>query len=48
MNMRSGSHALLDVEKSEKWGFESFTNTLCESLQKYEELSTRYPKYTAL
>ena len=42
MNMRSGSHALLHVEKSEKkWGFESFTNTSCESLQKCEELSTR-------
>ena len=38
MNMRSGSHALLHVEKK---GFESFTNTSCESLQKYEELSTR-------
>ena len=42
MNMRSGSHALLHVEKSEKNGcFESFTNTSCESLQKYEELSAR-------
>ena len=41
MSMRSGSHALLHVEKSEKNGVESFTNTSCESLQKYEELSTR-------
>ena len=42
MNMRSGSHALLHVENSEKkWGFESFTNTSCEGLQKYEELSAR-------
>jgi len=27
MNMRSGSHALLHVGKSEKLGFDSFTNT---------------------
>ena len=27
-------------KKWKKWGFESFTNTSCESLQKYEELST--------
>ena len=41
MNMRSGSHALLHVGKSEKkWGFERFTNTSCESLKKYEESST--------
>ena len=38
MNMRSGSYALLHVEKR---GFESFTNTSCENPQKYEELSTR-------
>ena len=29
------------TKKWKKWGFESFTNTSCESLQKYEELSTR-------
>ena len=27
--------------KKWKWGFQSFTNTSCEGLQKYEELSTR-------
>ena len=49
MNMRSGSHALLHVEKSEKkWSFESFTNSSCESLKEYEELSTSWLKYTAL
>ena len=29
--MRSGSHALLDVGKVKKWGFESFSNTSGES-----------------
>ena len=45
MNMTAGSHSLLHIEK---WGFESFTNTSCEGLQKDEELSTRWLKYTAL
>ena len=40
MNMRSGCHALFHVGETEKMGFQSSTNTSCESLKKYGELST--------
>jgi len=52
MNMRSGSHALLHVEKSEEmrffFFFDSFTNTSSESLKKYEEVIISLLKYTEL
>jgi len=50
--MRSGSHALLHVEKKWKnevfYFFNSYENTSCESLKKYEEVSNSLFKYTEL